>query len=154
MFTVLSLVLVVFGAWITRRALLARAEAKRSQAWPTAEGEIVTSGVESSEFQDDDHGTIRKFTPAITYVYRVRGAERRGTHIAVGLSNLYSEWAEAEQRARQYPVGKKIQVYYDPRGTMSVLEPGNTQSANTIFGIGLGLIFTGLLLLGIAFKHR
>jgi Protein of unknown function (DUF3592) len=151
MFILLNLILVAVGIAVILRALSARADALRSKAWPSVEGKILASGVESSEAQNDDHfGTVRKYTPAVTDVYKVGSSERRGSQLAIGLSNLYSDWADAERRAQAYPVGKRIKVYYDPNGTMAVLEPGNTQSAHTMLGIEVGISITGALLLGLA----
>jgi hypothetical protein len=153
MFTLLGLVLTALGVALVLRGQSARKDARRSLRWPSVDGVVLTSGVESSEVpNDDDLGTVRKFTPAVTYSLSIGGAARRGTQIAVGMSNLYSELAEAEQYARRYPVGRRVMVYYDPEGTTSILEPGESKSANTILGVGLGIAITGGLLVLIGFK--
>jgi len=152
-FTLFGLVLTTIGIAIALRGWSAPNEAKRSLQWPSVDGVIRTSGIESSESRTDDGlGTVRKFTPAVTYTFRVGGAERRRTQIAIGMSNLSGELAEAERVVTRYPVGKHVRVYFDPASRMAVLEPGNTKSANTIVGIGLGIAITGGLLVLISHK--
>jgi Protein of unknown function (DUF3592) len=153
MFTLFGLVLTAVGVALILRGQSARRKATQSLMWPSTDGVVLTSGVEGSEFRsDDDFGTVRKYTPAVTYSFWIGSSERHGTQIAVGMSNLYSELAQAEQHARRYPVGRRVRVFYDPEGTESVLEPGDSRSANTILGIGLGIALTGGLLVLISFK--
>ena len=115
MFTAFGLLFVAIGGALMVRGYSARAQAARSLSWPSAEGVVLSSGVEADEFQEGDSlGTVRKFRPAVKYSFRAPEGERQGTEIAIGINNLYGDQHVAERRAARYPIGAKVRVYYDP----------------------------------------
>jgi|SRR5262245_276670 len=154
MFALFGLLFIGIGVALVYWARRARAEARHSLSWPSVEGVIVSSGIEGKEFQESDNpGTVVRYRPAVTYSFKVRGMERKGTDIAVGLNNLFWEMSIAEKRAARYPVGAKVRVYYDPSGAACVLEPGNRESANTVVRMGVGFAVLGgaFLVIGLRF---
>ena len=153
MFSLFGLLFIGIGVALVYWGRRARAKARLSLSWPSVDGVIVGSGIEGKEFQHSDNlTTVVRYRPTVTYSFKVRGKERQGTDIAVGLNNLFGEMGIAEKRAARYPVGAKVRVYYDPVGAACVLEPGNRESAVTIASIGVGFAVVGGAFLVIGVK--
>jgi Protein of unknown function (DUF3592) len=72
----------------------------RSQTWPSTEGEVVASYYDKS---GDTEGSAR-----IEYKYRVKSGDYRCGRKSFGVSSF------EERDLADYPVGKKVTVYYDP----------------------------------------
>lgn len=83
---------------------------KASMMWPTVEGEVVTSGILGS----------KAVNPRVVFSYIVDGikyisnAKTIGDLYSISFSSTGSARAAAEQIVQNYPVGKKITVYYNP----------------------------------------
>jgi hypothetical protein len=104
----------VFSAKRKRRAAL---------AWPSTEGRIVESRVESKMLPGDRPNT--RFAPRITYEYSVHGRAYRSERVA--FDEIF--WSLAPQAARttvaRYPSDTQVTVYYNPRRPEeAVLERG------------------------------
>ena len=90
-------------------------ESRASVDWPTANGRIITSRVESHESED---GTT--YSADIVYVYNVEGTEHSSDVVVIG-GHEYS----AHNVVQRYPVDKNVTVSYAPDDvTNAVLEPG------------------------------
>lgn len=118
-------------------------DARKSNSWPTVEGEITRSVM--TEKLDDDSRT--RYTLHINYDYtidrsRFTGKRFKGDRIEF-VSPDYHDREEAESVLGRYPLGEKVTVYYDPEHpAKSVLVPGNW--AGNIPLIAAGLLFFGL----------
>lgn len=87
-------------------------ESERIPLWPSVEGQILASKVDT--FSDRD-GTIehRRYQARVSYSYWVKKVNFRGQR--VGLDSVStSDSADAERIVRRFPVGTKVPVYYDP----------------------------------------
>jgi len=96
-----------------------------STHWPTASG-VVTNVGQKAHLQKP-HGTAY-FTPVVSYKYTVQGVPRTGTRIDFADRTLALPKDEALAWIdRNYPVGKQVTVYYDPKNPdLAVLVPGAT----------------------------
>lgn len=115
--------------------LIVRARAMRD--WPAAEGVVETA--EASGGEDD-------LLPHIVFSYRVDGKTYR--HLlelppgALPSPELAASWR------RNYPVGGRITLYYDPRRPdTAVLEQGGGAGDWLVFGLGAGATLLGLAML-------
>lgn len=131
--------LTLYGAVVIRAAL-------RSATWPSVEGIVESSAVDSADRGDNGvwHGVN------ITYRFVVDGKARKGTLIAFGLSNFYGSAAFAWKYSQRYPVGKVVTVFHEPtREDASVLEPGLRFTSFLPLVAGAFLIFVCVVILSL-----
>jgi len=127
LFVPLSIVAVVFGGWLIYLAgnvVSSCVHGHLSRNWPTVNGKVVDSGVESS-VETGTHGVLHtSCRPMIKYEYEVSGVSHAGNNWA--FHTLWStDTAWAESIIQKYPTGSQVTVYYDPANPdRSVLEPG------------------------------
>ncbi len=108
--------------------------ARASEAWPTVEGRVVRSDIDE---QFDEEGD--SYVPQIDYEYTVDGLEYENDRVRFG-QNSYSSRRRAEEETGRYPVGRRVEVYYEPGNPEnSVLEPG--ASLGSYLGVSLGAMF-------------
>lgn len=105
-----------------------------SKNWPSVPGEVIKSEVETHRSDGETH-----YLPDIVYTYAVDGKTYTSSKITVGDPPLDSNISPAKRAQAEYPVGKAVDVYYDPEvPSSSALKPGIRKN-----DIGLALI-TGL----------
>lgn len=123
-------------------------EAKASTNWPTVEGVVSVSKVKS---QRRDNKTM--YSHHIEYKYEVAGQPFEGDRVWVGATGSSSMRSFADKAVARYPVGKQVEVYYNPEEPGScVLEPGATWTSYLPVGIGglfclIGMFVTAGLML-------
>lgn len=120
-----------------------RDEAVASASWPTTDGRIVRSTLQ----QRRDDGAWQH-TAEIDYEYEVAGTSFMGTRAWIGDDYWSSPGSEFRDAVQRYPVGRQVNVHYDPaEPARSVLEPGATWSSSIGYFVGLGLLIGGSLML-------
>jgi hypothetical protein len=133
--TLFVLVGVLLMLFVTQRWILAYA----SLTWQTAQGKITTSKAIPCSRKYNRFGA----QASLVYKYSVHGISYSSSNIAFTLDSLTPSCGNAEKIMTQYPLGKSVLVYYDPKNPeKSVLRPGGT----SFTGIGFSLLS---LILGI-----
>lgn len=137
--------LLALGGWFCAfsigKPLHERAAA--STAWPVAEGRIMKSQLARSR----DKGTTM-YSADVAYEYTVDGRRFEGDAIWMGDGYRSSDAAEFRRAVDRYPVGRVVQVHYDPAAPdSSVLEPGATWSSGMLYFMGLGVLALGSVIL-------
>jgi hypothetical protein len=84
--------------------------------WPSAEGKVIASRVQSRRKGPDSLGydssdTEMTHAPLVEYEYQVAGTTYRSSRYTIGHGT--SEY-ELESILERHPVGAKVTVYYDP----------------------------------------
>jgi hypothetical protein len=103
-------------------------DGRRARSWPTVEGAVVASHVESylARTGDPTRGArTRLYRPRIEYAYVVGRQEYHSTRVRYGgeVSSASEEWAKAQVAV--YPKDAKVVVHYDPKAaSRAVLETG------------------------------
>ncbi|MGK7944802.1 MAG: DUF3592 domain-containing protein [Microcystaceae cyanobacterium] len=107
--------------------------AHASHRWPTASGQITHSQV---QINSDSDGTTYK--PIIKFSYRYQGRNLTSDNIFFGGGGVATgDRRYADKFVRKYPVGKRVQVAYNPhRPKQSVLEAGLTKKSFIQFTFG------------------
>ena len=148
---------VLFGQGVlnTVRGILIISKWGRSQSWQRIEGEIVQSEV--SNFTFLSYGSrrgklITNFLPEIEYEYRVHLVSYKSKQL-YWVQNLSKQTLEkAEEFASQFPLGKKVLVYYNPdKPQESVLDPYKSGSVFREFFFGIIPLFVGGFILLMSF---
>lgn len=108
--------------------------------WPTCEGKIVVSEVRRSTL--GIKASERSFYPHIRYQYEVGGSQYLGEKISFVYEGS-GDRSIIQNKVDQYPVGKIVQVHYNPNNPKeAVLEIGLKTSY--IILLIAGFIFFGV----------
>lgn len=123
------------GLHISSDSLRTIAASKASVNWPATEGRITAAWIETYvDTSDGSNSTVLR----INYGYRVDGQEYTSGRPAFGFWDASLE---------DYPVGKRVLVYYDPRHpNQAVLEPGRCSGCHAALAFGVSLPFVVSLL--------
>ena len=125
-FLLLGVVAAGFGFWNLYHSL-------QCKQWPTVEGVVVSSELESHS-GDADHGDT--YSPQVTYQYTIAGRHFENDRLAFGAASSSSAgWAQ--KILERYPVGQKVMVHYAPDDPeQSVLETGIHAGTWVCFAVG------------------
>jgi len=141
----------VFGAiFLTLGILALSSGAQRmwrgsaSEHWPTVEGKVIFSSVNSEETRDADRQRTETFSPQFVYTYEIAGVKHFNNRRRFGqIAGGGQDWAA--DIAAHYPVGKAVRVHYYPADPdVAVLEPGNYSEGLWLPGVGLVAVLFGL----------
>lgn len=96
----------------------ARVHTEIEQDWPRTQAIVTGVKVTSSK----DRRDRREYTATLLYSYEANGTH----HSAVNLNTPFSRESSAEDAARRYPVGTKLEIAYDPErpDRSHVVQPG------------------------------
>lgn len=136
-FTIAGAVLVFgFGLPLRRQAVA-------SASWPATEGRITRSRL---EVRAGDKGS--SLTADVEYEYDLDGRTLVGSRVWIGDGYSSSPGTEHRDAVNRYPVGREVQVYYEPEDPdESVLEPGPNWSSLLLVLLGLVFLSIGSLVL-------
>ena len=110
----------------------------QSAAWPAVSGHVVASRV-GTDHDGDEAAHIK-------YRYQVGGQEHESDQVSYKVGSAKSRTLAADLVAR-YPVGKSVDVYYDPADpARAVLERGPSKAWLAL--VGVGVIFLAVAGLG------
>jgi len=84
-----------------------------AQGWPTAQGEITSSSVETKETIRVGKPSTARYELNITYRYTVGGNAYSSDRLTFGSINKNSE-SYANQQLADYPIGTAVEVHYNP----------------------------------------
>lgn len=114
-----------------------------SKAWPSVPGEITRSEVET--YRKDGK---TQYLPDIAYKYNVDGKDYSSSKVTVGDPPFTGSISPARRIQSEYPVGKSVDVYYDPGvPSSSALRPG-IQKNDILLALILGIFpLMGILIL-------
>lgn len=120
--------------------------AKASAEWPTEKGIINVSEVIKHE-STTGTGTKKRrtvtYNAKIHYKYSVKGKSYTSTNVTFGQSTK-----GAGEIVNHYPIGKKVNVFYNPEDPkVAVLEPGVSMASYLFLGFGILFTLMGLIFL-------
>jgi hypothetical protein len=99
----------------------------KATRWPVVRGRIVSSGVEAYQNWTSDEGRWTHRThhkSSVEYEYTVNGRKYRGDRLTIGVVVSATLPGFARRIAARYPVGREVNVHYDPKmPSESVLRP-------------------------------
>jgi len=131
MFSILGLFVLVLGVSVIVKKI-------RSRNWPFAIARVVSSDV----VQEKRKRGAMMYSAEITYEYKVDGVDYSSDNID-GLANGSSNPEPANKTVLEYPVGRQIEVYYNPSNPKSALVDRSVSLWNYAIVL-LGLIFSSI----------
>ena len=149
-FLVVSFGVALLFGWFGVKIFLSYQHTKQkladSQFWQEGEASVIASEVERIVRRDEDSRTVT-FLPRVAYAYVVDGHYYQGDQIGFGRFEFSAERI-ANGIIGNYPVGEKVQVFYNP------LDPQEAVLERTIFRpssyLISGLIFILVMLVMIS----
>jgi len=150
---ILGLLFIVIGGFVFFMwGLPPMQYAHSSKDWPAVPGEITRSEVET--YRSDGK---TQYLADIVYKYSVEGKTYTSSKVTVGDPPFTSNISPAKRTQAEYPVGKAVDVYYDPEAySSSALKPG-IQNNDIIVALITGIFpFIGILVFasGLRAKRR
>jgi hypothetical protein len=122
-------------------------KAGASLQWPSAPGSITISQVRESVSTDEDGGTSISYYPHVEYTYTVDGQTYTSKQVAFGGVKGFNDTARAQTDLAKYPVGARVQVYYNPQKPgEAVLERVAGSGAKTAMIMGIILLVLSVLI--------
>lgn len=115
----LGLVIAMILGWVQIQ------EINDSRSWPSVAGTIVASGIsestDTSRYRSGSRST--EYDVYLRYDYVVDDMPYSGNRIAIR-GTRYSSQSSAQRELQRYPVGRVVNVYYNPKNPeQSVLKP-------------------------------
>jgi hypothetical protein len=125
-------------------------EARASESWPSVQGIVVSSSVQSTNDRDDDP----YYSASVTYEYSVDGVTYSCGRVSYDTTR--GRLKDAQEKVKRYPKGKQVEVHYNPGNPdVAVLEPGRTGEPYPWLGLGGAFTVVGLVGLGfVIFKRK
>lgn len=132
---IFSSVFILIGGAVLFAGIKSLVSAKASESWPTVQGKVVSSQVDSK--RSDKGGTT--YHAEVLYEYLVEGQLQSSNRVAFGGYGS-SDPSHARQIVNKYPPGSEVTVHYSPSSPgESVIETGI--SGRTFFLPGFGAVF-------------
>jgi hypothetical protein len=156
MFGFMAVVMMLVGGVVLLEFVTGSIALKAAHSWPTAPGVILISKSEKIAYDTTEHRDGRDVPvrttstqTVVTYQYTPGPATGRSyTSSTVRLSNRPNTSGLVDQ----YPVGKKVTVYYKPNDpTVATLELESTES---LVGLVFGVALEGMGIAGLYFLIR
>ena len=137
---IVASVCTLIGLGMFAWAYFAYLSGKKSLQWPEVEGTVTSSSVTTSQSDNDSDPT---YYPSVSYGYQVGGQAMESSRFGVG-GAMSSSQSGAAAIAAEYPVGKKVRVYYDPANpSYGVLRRGSNMSLVGTIAAGGAIVIAG-----------
>jgi hypothetical protein len=121
-----------------------RRKAKSAMRWPTVNGTIVSSTVESHFDSDGD----TMYGASVRYKYQIGRNEYESDRLEWGTHVSTNRPQQAEAIVKKYPPGRAVKVYYDPANpAVAVLEPGSMRAVRIMAFVALIFAVVGVIFL-------
>ncbi|MCP5109305.1 MAG: DUF3592 domain-containing protein [bacterium] len=140
----LGLLVVIGGALAINSGWRDLERAHASEGWPSAAGEIRTSGVGTKMGRAAGQLSPR-YEPKIVYTYTVDGQSYESRTVWAGSNGIsFGERSFARELVDRYPAGRAVTVYYDPANPVTAaLEQGADETVYLLLGIGALFVAVG-----------
>ena len=143
---IFPLIFVVAGLIIAFVGVRGLVKAKASVDWPSSQGKIVSSSLESHRSTGNNSRSSTTYHADILYEFSVEGTTFNGTRVAYGDYGT-SNPSRARRIVNRYPKEKSVTVYYMPENPEEcLLEPGLKAQSWVLPGLGLVFFIIGILI--------
>lgn len=116
----IAIIFIVIGILFTSISLYFLKMARNSIYWDNTSGEVTRSDITTTTSKNG-----KQYKANIQFIYRVHGTEYMSKRAFYGSNISTSSKKRAQKLIDKYPVGQKVNVYYDPmKNSRSVIEAG------------------------------
>ncbi|MBL7755563.1 MAG: DUF3592 domain-containing protein [Chitinophagaceae bacterium] len=144
LFILLFIVTLFVGLFLVFLGIYYYKRTKTSENWPFTEGIIVDSDLTKSR---DNDGQI-SYRPEIVFEYKLGNKNYKSNKIDAFINYTSSTSSRALKLINRYPIGTKINVYYDPKmPSFGILEPGLKKGSILLLSIGFILLMFSIVFL-------
>ena len=126
----------VIGIFIMIAGIRNRKKAEESTSWPSVQGTITNSWVETQVHKDDDGSKRISHFPRWEYEFAVSGMTYTSQRISFGITGRSSSESEARERLTQYPLNSEVRVFYNPSNPEEAVLVTGTQGTMTLVTLG------------------
>ncbi len=132
----LPVISVGVGGWVLWGAVQDYQSGRASKEWPATDGVVIRT-----EIQESSGNSKKTYLGRVYYRYTVDGNEYKSNQRRFGDNVYSSNHASAVEVTRNYPKGKKVEVFYDPQQpSVAVLERG--YGREMWIAVFVGFVFT------------
>jgi hypothetical protein len=128
-------VLAFYKAWHEKR------KTQTTRRWFTLNGTILESEVE--ELPGGAGDGPRQYRVRLRYSYQVGDLDYQGTHQMIG-DDPFGSKSSMEKIAATYPVGKQVEVHYNPSNPAEAVLEKQSESSNKAIFVGIAFILIAL----------
>ncbi|MBD3241160.1 MAG: DUF3592 domain-containing protein [Chitinivibrionales bacterium] len=121
-----ALILLLIAFWALSAYLFIdnHFRSSRSPSWLSTEGTVVATSIDE---RSSSESVGREYHVYVKYIYVIDGEYYASSQVGFTFPFNYGDRADAEKVVAKYPVGERVQVFYDPqRPQDACLEPGRT----------------------------
>ncbi len=138
----ISGIFMLVGVVLIAIGILNLSKARASAGWPSTTGKVTSSQVRVDTSTDNEGSTSTSYVPAIQYEYAVNKTQYTSSRRTVGSGQMgYGSRNRANAIVEQYPAGKSVSVYYDPKNPKyAVLQTGVSSSVYVWLLMGIAFI--------------
>jgi len=136
--TFFAALLLIGGIWLTIYGIEHPLWSLRAAGWPTVEGQIITSSVET--FRSRRNTT---YAPKVSYSYKVGATVFSSDVIEFSLENSGDAVAVREV-VNRFPANSKVMVHYQPNDPQTACLIAGAISWRDFIPIVIGLVLAGV----------
>ncbi len=126
------------------RRMLGRQRAARG--WPATRGQVLMSDIQAQTRRSGlSGGRSTTYYATVIYQYRIGGADYRCNRISPGDELGFGNSDRAMARARRYPAGAEVQVFYNPVNPAEAVLELASPRMTLLFWIGGAMVLFVLL---------
>lgn len=126
----------IFGILLLGRGWFIWKKGRERKDWLSTTGEIISSEVVCQKSFDNE-----TYYPAIRYLYKINLAEYESSVVRLSAPLSVGMESYAKRTVAKYPVGKKVNVYYNSENPQNAALEIGASLSGLIFYAALGLVF-------------
>jgi hypothetical protein len=136
-----------FGTYFLMRCRRNYLKAQATYDWPSTPGTVVVS--EIKEMGPSDNLT---YDPIVTYEYHLDGKAFRSSKLKIADEFLTDgSYAQAEELTRNFPIGRNVDVIYNPDAPQESVLVEGIISKSLWLGMGIAMFFYIMAALAFAY---
>lgn len=112
---IVSLAIFAIGIWSFLQTWQAKRGYRDSRFWPTAKGQIIDSDLAVETIPGSYGSPVTFYSAAVRYRFQVGHRLFESTRISLSDNPKSTNSARHRALVARYPVGRIVQVHYDPR---------------------------------------
>jgi hypothetical protein len=122
---------------------------KKSMSWPSTQGEVIQSEVVLTGGGGVNINSSPGHSAIIQYQYHVRDRRYQSDNFLIGGNVSSGNKEKEENKVRQYPVGTKVEVFYNPENPEDVCLERKQKMAIVAWLLSMFLFFGLLMVTGV-----